>query len=111
MECSICFDEMNDSYTLPCGHSSFCLNGCINGGIKTWIKIHNSCPLCRYVICKQCSIENSICFNCYEGTEFPNITESPLLYINMVIILIFLLYILYIYAYYLLYTIYYTSII
>ena len=44
-ECSICLTEVNegeDTILLPCGHMFH--DACVT----KWLKIHNTCPLCRF---------------------------------------------------------------
>lgn len=56
MECSICYENINEQKTLKCGHS-FCKH-CIS----KWSKKSNTCPCCRK------KIKNS-CDGCMNGCE------------------------------------------
>lgn len=41
-ECSICLEEWETGKEMPCGHKFH--GGCI----ERWLRIHGSCPLCRF---------------------------------------------------------------
>uniref|UniRef100_A0A7N1A7E6 RING-type E3 ubiquitin transferase n=1 Tax=Kalanchoe fedtschenkoi TaxID=63787 RepID=A0A7N1A7E6_KALFE len=42
LDCSICLDEMKAAKEMPCKHRFH--SGCV----EKWLRIHGSCPVCRY---------------------------------------------------------------
>jgi len=55
--CSICYDEFmceNTATLLPCKHAFD--NECI----VTWLKLHNTCPVCRHTVKDQTSVEKPL---------------------------------------------------
>ena len=65
MECSICYDEIHADHGIkpPCGHEFH--NKCLT----QWILKHSSCPICRYKLADEDTLEEEEEASYYENDE------------------------------------------
>jgi hypothetical protein len=101
-ECFICFeDECVNSFIIDLKEQTICIKNCLCNGyihvecLKTWIDLHNSCPVCRKSVLKMDQTifivyrYSPFCINIYLG--FKTIGIKLIRFLTFIILLYFTL--------------------